>query len=200
MKKWLFLIIFIMAAVIGVGWQQIKQADKKYKEAVANIKAYNDEISGLKNDKTAYQVTIQQFKAMNDSISIKLNEARKELGIKDKQLNSMSYVHTVFSRADTIVITDTIFKLYTFELDTVIRNDWYTLRVGLKFPSMIAVKPEFTSEKYIITSTKKETVNPPKKFFLLRWFQKKHTVLKVTVVEKNPYIIEENNRFVEIIK
>ena len=146
MKKWLVVIIIILLAVIGAGWQQINKADKKYKEAMANVKACNDEISGLKEEKTAYQISISQFKALNDSISLKLNEARKELGIKDKQLNSMTYVHTVYSKADTIIINDTIFKTLTFEMDTILRNDWYTLRVGLKFPSMIAVKPEYKSE------------------------------------------------------
>ena len=65
---------------------------------------------------------------------------------------------------------------------------------------MVAVKPEFKSEKHIIVSTKKETVNPPKKFFLFRWFQKKMKVLHVDVVEKNPYVDGETSRYVEIIK
>ena len=64
---------------------------------------------------------------------------------------------------------------------------------------MIAVKPEFKSEKHIIVSTKKETVNPPKKFFLLRWFQKKHLVVHVDVVEKNPYVGGETSKYIEIV-
>ena len=65
---------------------------------------------------------------------------------------------------------------------------------------MIAVKPEFKSEKHIIVSTKKETVNPPKKFFLFRWLQKKHRVLHVDIVEKNPYVENQTSKYVEIIK
>jgi hypothetical protein len=85
-------------------------------------------------------------------------------------------------------------------MDTLIGDEWYTLRLGLKYPSMIAVKPEFKSKKHIVVSSKKETVNPPKKFFLFRWFQKKMTVVHIDVVERNPYVSDETTRYVEIIK
>ena len=47
---------------------------------------------------------------------------------------------------------------------------------------------------------KKETVNPPKKCFILRGFQKKHKVVEVVVVEKNTYIKNKQQRFIEIVK
>jgi hypothetical protein len=56
------------------------------------------------------------------------------------------------------------------------------------------------SKKHIAVSTRRETVNPPKKFFLLRWFQKRHTVLNVDVIEKNPYVEGQTSKYVEIIK
>ena len=46
---------------------------------------------------------------------------------------------------------------------------------------------------------RKETIDPPKKNWLLRLFQKKHRVAEVEVVEKNPYINSEKQRFIEII-
>ena len=85
-------------------------------------------------------------------------------------------------------------------IDTLIGDGWYTLKLGLKYPSMIAVEPYFKSEKHIVVSSKKETVNPPKKFFLFRWFQKRHIVLHIDVVEKNPYVGNETSKYVEIIK
>ena len=85
-------------------------------------------------------------------------------------------------------------------IDTLIGDGWYTLKLGLKYPSMIAVEPYFKSEKHIVVSSKKETVNPPKKFVLFRWFQKRHIVLHIDVVEKNPYVGNETSKYVEIIK
>jgi hypothetical protein len=55
------------------------------------------------------------------------------------------------------------------------------------------------SEKAVVVSTKRETVDPPKKFFLCRWFQKKHTVVKVVVKENNPHVIDQENVFIEIV-
>ena len=94
---------------------------------------------------------------------------------------------------------DTIFR-ETVDIDTLIGDRWYNLNLQLKYPNKIIAKPTFNSEKYIIFNSKKETINPPKKFFLLRWFQKKYTVLNITLKENNPYAEVEKQKFVEIIK
>ena len=99
-----------------------------------------------------------------------------------------------------IIAPDTIFKDVEFALDTVLQDQWYKLQLGLRYPAQIAATPEFKSEKHIVVSSKRETVNPPKKFFLFRWFQKKHTVLNVDVVEKSPYVENQTSRYIEIIK
>ena len=85
-------------------------------------------------------------------------------------------------------------------MDTLIGDKWYNAKVSLKYPSTIIVAPKFISEKHIIVSTKKETVNPPKKLWILRLFQKKHTIIKVDVVEKNPYVTNESSRYIEVVK
>ncbi len=85
-------------------------------------------------------------------------------------------------------------------MDTVLGDKWYSLGLGLHYPSTVIVKPCFKSDKHIVVSSKKETVNPPKKFFLFKWFQKKHYVINVDVIEKNPYVSNESSRYIEIIK
>ena len=52
----------------------------------------------------------------------------------------------------------------------------------------------------MIVDYKKETINPPKKCAIGRWFQKKHKVVEVNVVEKNPYIENKQQRFTEFVK
>ena len=205
MKKlilWLLLTIVILLAIIGAMWQQVRVVSEKWERAEANVKAYSAELRDSKNKNTALQLTVDQLDYFKDSVLVELDNTRKELKIKDKDLKALQAVKSGFTRKDTvrIVQTDTLFKEPSLSIDTIIGDEWYNLRLGLKYPSMIAVKPEFKSEKHIIVSTKKETVNPPKKFFLLRWFQKKHRVLHVDVVEKNPYTEDSSSEFVEIIK
>ena len=153
-----------------------------------------------KDKSIAFQLTIAQLKHYNDSIFQELNDVRKELKIKDSKLKSLQYISSNFVKSDTIILKDTIFKDKGIDIDTLLSDEWYSVRVGLRYPSSVIVTPRFRSEKNVIVSTKRETVNPPKRFFLFRWFQKKHTVLHVNVVEKNPYIVNQDNRYVEVVK
>ena len=200
MNRWLIAVIVVLLAIIGIGWKQLKQSEDKWKVAEANVKAYSNQLSEEGKKSTALQLTIDQLKYFNDSVLEALDNTRKELKIKDKNLKALQSVKSSFSKADTILLRDTLFKEPSFALDTLMGDEWYTLRLGLKYPSMVAVKPEFKSEKHIVVSSKKETVNPPKKFFLFRWLQRKHYVLHIDVVEKNPYVNNETSKYVEIIR
>lgn len=192
----------VLLVAVGIEWKQLKDTERKWEVAEANVKAYSASMGDAKQKNTALQLTVDQLTYFKDSVLVELDNTRKELKIKDKNLKALQAVSSKFSRTDTIRITqvDTLFKDPDLKLDTLIGDKWYTVRLGLQYPSMVAVKPEFKSEKHIIVSTKKETVNPPSKFFLFRWFQKRHVVLHIDVVEKNPYVDGESSRYVEIIK
>lgn len=177
-----------------------KETEKRWKEAIANVKSYDNLFNGSKNNDIAFLLTIDQLKYSNDSIFQELNEVRRELKIKDSKLKSLQYMSSNFTKSDTIILKDTVFKDERIDIDTLLSDEWYSINVGLRYPSSITVTPKFKSEKAVIVSAKKETVNPPKRFFLFRWFQKKHIVLHVNVIEKNPYIEDQDNRYVEIIK
>lgn len=198
MNKYLILIVIVLLALIGAGYKQVKYANDRYEVAMANMKAYDVQLSSQGNN-VALQLTIDQLEAFRDSVLIELNNTRKELDIKDKDLKSLQKISSSFSKSDTIIMSDTIYKNPSFAMDTIIGDMWYSVKVGMKYPSTITVKPEFKSIKHVVVSTKKETVNPPKKFFLLRWFQKKHRVVRVNVVECNPYVNEEISKYVEIL-
>lgn len=201
-----FLICGLVLSVLSVinNYYLVKSklsTDKKRKEAVENAKAYSELFSNSENKNRAFKLTIDQLKNSNDSIFKELNKARKELKVKDSKLKSLQYVSSSFSKVDTITLKgDTIFKDSHINIDTLLSDEWYSVKVGLKYPSTVTVEPTFKSIKYIVVSAKKETVNPPKRFFLFRWFQKKQIRLNVDVVEKNPYVQNQDNRFVEIVR
>lgn len=193
-------IVTVLIASISILIHNNRELKKDLSTATANIKAYSDENSSLKNSARVFQLTVKQLSYYNDSILQKINEVRKELKIKDKNLKQMQYLLSESTKRDTVLFTDTIFKDKELALDTLIGDKWYNIRLGLKYPNLIYTEPTFISEKYIITNKRKETINPPKKFFLFRWFQRKHWVMEVYIKEKNPYIKEINNKFVEIIE
>lgn len=202
MAKWLVAIIVILLSVVGILWQHNRTVNEDWKRAEANVKAYSVQFGKEQQKNTALQLTIDQFGYFKDSILEELNATRRELKIKDSNLKSLQRIASSFSRTDTLIISqvDTLFKEPDLHVDTILGDEWYQLRLGLKYPSTIAVKPHFKSVKHVVVSSKKETVNPPKKFFLFRWFQKKQRVIHVDVIEKNPYAENETSRYVEIIK
>ncbi len=190
----------LLATALLLSLKSRKSMERKWKEATENVKAYSEQLGSSEKSNRAFRLTVEQLEASKDSIFQELDRTRKELKVKDSKLQSLQYVSSSFARTDTILLKDTVFRDPSVKIDTTLSDEWYSVRVGLEYPSTIAVKPEFRSVKNIVVSTRRETVDPPKKFFLLRWFQKKQTVLNIDVVEKNPYVKDETNRYVEIIR
>lgn len=193
--------IIAEAFFLNQALSKAKLMEENWKTAQANVKAYDELLSNSKHKNVALQLTTDQLISAKDSVIRELEQTRKQLKIKEKNVKAEQYIASSFSRVDTIKLAgDTIFKDRKLVVDTLIGDSWYNAKVSLKYPSTVVIQPTFKSEKNIIVSTKKETVNPPKKLWILRLFQKKHTVLKVDVVEKNPYVSDEESRYVEIIK
>ena len=199
MNKYLIISIIILVSIISFLGYTNKKLSNQYAIAYENIKAYDAELSGVINSNKVYKLTIDQLEYFNDSILKNMNSMRKELKIKDSKIQQMQYKLATVGKTDSIILKDTIF-VNSFKLDTIIGDAWYQNHVVMKYPNYIKFSPKFKLESYLFVSSKKETINPPKKFFLLRWFQKKHTVLNITLKENNPYAEVEKQKFVEIIK
>lgn len=202
MKKYIYIgiVIAVMGYIIGYLINRTINIEKKWKNAQETVKAYEQQFNSSETKNRAYKLNINQLKYSKDSIFQELNSVRKELKIKDSKLKSIQYISSDFVKKDTITLKDTIFRDRKIDIDTLLSDEWYSVKVELKYPSTVTIKPEFKSKKYIMISSKKETVNPSSRFFLFRWFQRKHIVLNIDVIEKNPYVHNENNRYVEIVK
>ena len=203
-KKYIRIGVIVLTSLLAVSTYTLYNRNQNLKEEISvsmsNQKAFIADNSSLKEENRVFKFTVEQLNYYNDSILQKMNDVRKELKIKDKDLKQMQYLLSEATKKDTIVFRDTLFREPTLDIDTIIGDKWYSIRLGLKYPNLITTNPTFISEKYIIVNKKKETINPPKKFFLFRWFQRKHWVMEVNIKEKNPYIKEVNNKFVEIIE
>lgn len=193
----ILLIIFIFLSYIQ--YKKIEVLNNELSLSKSNEKAFIAENNNLKEDNRAFKFTIDQLNYFNDSLINDLNTVRKELKIKDRDLKQMQYVLSKAQKKDTIVFKDTIFLDKHINIDTLIGDEWYQLQLGLEYPNKIIANPSFKSEKYIIVGNKKETIDPPKKFFILRWFQKRHKIVEVNIIEKNPYIENKKQKFIEII-
>ena len=203
-KKYIRIGIVILVSLLAISTYTLYTNNQKLKEEISismsNQKAFIAENSSLKEENRVFKFTIEQLNYYNDSILQKMNEVRKELKIKDRDLKQMQYLLSEAQKKDTIVFRDTLFREPTLKIDTLLGDRWYQMKLELRYPSTIITEPKFISEKYVIVDYKKETINPPKKCAIARWFQKKHKVVEVEVVEKNPYIENKQQRFIEIVK
>lgn len=196
----------IACVLIGLGLtvyfqsQKIKQINAELSTAVINEKAYSAENSSLKERTIQFQFTVDQLNNSNDSLIQKLNETRKQLKIKDKNIKELQYIASKNQKKDSVIIQhDTLFRDLEFKLDTLLSDEWAHIRLGLEYPGKIVADYGFKNETTIVTSKTKETVDPPKKCWLARLFQKKHTLITVDVIQANPYCTNEKERHIQII-
>lgn len=191
-------ILIALGTTVAIQSSKISRLSRDLSYANANEKALLLKNDSNKNQIRSLQLTVDQLDYFNDSILEKLSAAKAELKVKDKDLKELQYLKTLAAKTDTIIIKDTIFA-EDFCIDTTVQDEWHKTSLELCYPNTIIVSPEFTSEKTIVTHLKKETVNPPKKCWLARLFQKKHKVIIVDIKENNPYITTQEYRHVEII-
>ena len=205
MKKIKIIIGSIVAAIIvGLGTttavmsNRINKLNCEIAEATTNIKAYELENSALKDDTIEFQYTIEQLNYSKDSLNQKINKLRKELKIKDKDIQKLQYIVSENSKKDSVFIHDTIFR-EKVKVDTTMGDNWSKLHLQLEFPNIVVANYSFRNESLVTTYLKKETIGPPHKCALIRLFQKKHNVIHVEVLEQNPYCETKEQKFINIV-
>lgn len=193
------LIIISLIVSLSVTISKYNTLSEDYSIAVGNEKALLHSNTELRNDIGVLQLTVDQLSYFNDSLLTKLDSVRHVLKIKDEDLQYLQYIYSTIEKKDSVVfIKDTIF-VENLHIDTTLISKWYNLNLRLDYPNSVVVAPEIISNQYVVISENKETVKPPKKCIIARWFQKKHKVIKVDIMEENPYIKHKNSKFVKIL-
>ena len=191
-------IITVLSTTTVIMNNRIKRLNHEIAEAVTNIKAYELENSALKDDTIEFQYTIEQLNYSKDSLNQKINKLRKELKIKDKDIQRLQYTVSENKKKDSIFVHDTIFR-EKVKIDTARGYRWSNLHLQLEFPNVVVAHYSFKNEAWVTTYLKKETIKPPHKCTFIRLFQKKHKVIHVEINEQNPYCETREQRFINII-
>lgn len=198
-RIFILIVFVVLISDMFASSKKIKTLENKLEISTNNESILLSQFDSLNSYNKELQLNIEQLEYSNNTTLDKLNKVRKELNVKDKELQKLQYQLSISNKTDTVVYRDTIFK-EGIKLDTLIKDDWYSLNLDLEYPSTIVVNPEFKSEKYVVTSLKKEIKGTPKKCWLGRIFQKKYNVVRVEVVEKSPYIETKEQVFINIIE
>ena len=198
-RVFILIVFIVFISDMFASSKKIRALESKLEISTTNESILLNQFDSLNSYNKELQLNIEQLKYSNNITLDKLNKVRKELNIEDEELQKLQYQLSISNKTDTVVYRDTIFK-EGIKLDTLIKDDWYSLNLDLEYPSTIIVNPKFKSEKYVVTSLKKEIKGTPKKCWLGRIFQKKHNVVRVEVVEKSPYIETKEQVFINIIE
>lgn len=172
----------------------------------ANLKAYIALNDTLRSTNRMFEFKTSQLNYINDSLVNQMDIVRKNIGVKDRNLKGLGYIKSTVRIHDTVLVNRIRDGDKTLSIDTVINKKWYQIEIDYKgsrcseCKDTLIVSPKVSSEKYVVISTSKEYVDAPKKWWLQRIFQKKEEVVDVKVVETNPYIYSDHERFIKVIK
>ena len=201
MKKYIVLAVVLLLIVLSLSVVGLYITNHKLRESNSiydsNFKALCLENKNLENQAIAYKLNIEQLEYINDSIIDDLNNTRRQLQIKDRELLQMQNIKTEISTKDSIFIRDTIFRDSFVKLDTIIKDNWHKLAVNLT-PQQLTIKATYKSDLQVFAKSSKEILGTPKKCFIARWFQRKHKVVRVEVIDKNPYSEIKEKKFIII--
>ena len=200
MKKLLIKILsyVILVVIIVLMGQKIHNLNVSLDNSINNVKAYAAENSGLIESNRVFKLSIEQMEYYNDSLILAMKKLANDNGIKDRKIKALQYQLEHFSKKDTIILRDTIFKDPGFVLDTCLVDEWNKSCLHLEYPGVITLDNEYKNDKYITLNAHKEPVKP-RKWFLPRWFTRKHTVVEVLIIDKNPYVTTPQQRYIEVI-
>ena len=195
--------IFLITASILIGLLAVvisnnKSLKKSLEYSKKNEIAYIAENDSLKNESIQFSYTISELNYSNDSLVKEMVSLKRDLKIKDKRLASLAYLQSMANIKDTVRLIDTVF-VEGIKIDTTVRNKWYTIGLHLEYPHMVGLNIKVPSEKYIVSSYKKVLLNPSD-CKVKNWFKKKSKIMEVEVVEKNPFIVNKKQKFIEVIK
>lgn len=200
------LVVVAILALIIIGVHRCKSAEDKLEGYETNWIALSNENNKNAKSSKLYEFKLSQLKYINDSLMNAMDSVRKSLNIKDKNTKGLGYVKSTILIHDTVLVNRIRDGDNSISIDTTINKKWYQIQLDYRgskcneCKDTLIVSPKVTSEKYVVISTQKEYVDTPKKFWIQRIFQKKDEVIDVKVVETNPYIYSNEDRFVKVIK
>jgi len=194
------LVIFALLLSTKVLYNNLQAEKEKTSLLTINVKAlerkttfWTDEY-GNEHSKSLQQIkTIADLKRSQDSTSIIIrNQAKKNDILLAKII--------AYGELETSIKHDTLIKYKLLLGCHDLSNKNITQSVCINKDSTISSDVSIDPRFDLFWTNNRETINPPRKFFLWRWFQKKQDVISVEVISDNPIVKIKKQTFVKTIK
>ena len=187
-------IICLLTAAIFVLGSQLKNKNEEINRLSNNIQAYEQIVSSKEENNRVLQLTINELNNSKDSLIQQVNEVKKELKVKDKNLKQVQVINTV--------IKDTITKVITRDRDfseTLKLNPLTTIKVN-RTDSILTAKIDIQNQQILFVEEKKVYKNKYKNGWVRFWHfdWKKIRIRQYQIENSNPLIKVTDTRIVEL--
>lgn len=140
-----------------------------------NNKAYEQELENLEDSliskRVTYEMTVRELNNSNNKIVKELNNARKEIGIKDRQIKELTHFNSTITLDTTIIVNineecefDTVIE---YNPQTVFKVAITKINTNTVLRHSVDISGSFNA--YTYESTEWKESNFFKRLFLFRW-------------------------------
>lgn len=187
------IIIGIFTAIFVYQRNQLNKSNIEIDRLYNNMLYYQEMNDSTKDKNHVLQLTINELNNTADSVISELNKTRKELDIKDKELELVSSQTQKVKLDTTIIVKDNDFK---YE----IKPNSLTSLIIEKQDSILTANLDIKNQQTLFVSNKKEYKNKYKNWFrrLLKFDFKKHNVYRYNIVNSNDLIKVTDTRVIQI--
>lgn len=187
-------IISLLTVTIFVLGGQLKDKQNEIDRLSNNIQAYEQLVTNKEQTNTVLQLTINELNNSKDSLIQEIQQTKKKLNVKNKNLVQAQVINTV--------IKDTVTKVITVDRnfnETLKINPLTTIKVS-RTDSILTAKIDIQNQQILFIEEKKVYKNKYKngliRFFHFDW--KKIRIRKYNIVNSNPIIKIIDTRVVEV--
>lgn len=194
----LLLIGIIISLGLFVGYQtkRLKLKDIELASAINNKEFYESLTSKTSDKNRVLQLTVDQLQTTNDSILQEVNKLKKELKIKDKELNNVVVVETQIRDTDSVYIAS---KTIDFQ-PTEIKFNELTKVIISRTDSVLKGSIDVRNKQTLFVITTKQYRNKYKNWFkrFVHFDWKKDKVNTYQIANSNDLLKITDTRVVEI--
>lgn len=189
--------VSLLIATIFVQNHKLQKVNKEIERITNNLRSYEESASNASARNRVLQLTIDELTHSQDSLIQEVNKAKKELKIKDKNLEQVQVINTEIKDTAHAVIKH---KQVDFE-EKLELNPLTTIIVSRK-DSILTAKIDIKNQQILFIEEKKEYKNKYKngwsRFWHFDW--KKINTRQYQIHNSNPLIKVTDTRVIEIPK
>ena len=189
--------VSLLIATIFVQNHKLQKVNKEIERITNNLRSYEESASDASARNRVLQLTIGELTHSQDSLIQEVNKAKKELKIKDRNLEQVQVINTEIK--DTV---RTVIKHKQVDFEEKLELNPLTTIIVSRKDSILTAKIDIKNQQILFIEEKKEYKNKYKNGFirLLHFDWKRINSRKYTIENSNPLIRVVDTRIIEIKK